>query len=401
MLQSETLEKKPAQLLSGRLLVAIVGGFLLRIVIASISQGSNDADTWEKFGHLVAENGLLNAYRLNDSLNHPPLPVLWARLSILAGEKATFAFAMKLPAIVADVFATLLLLRIWQSRADHRHARLAGIAMAFSPVAILVSAYHCNTDSVMAMFSLLAMHFIETHAGFFLVGLAIGAALNVKLIAILLIPIGYSFCRKGADIRKLTLGLALAAIPFLPLLTIPDIFARNLLQYAPPLCEWGVPYFLTEAKTHPPFERGAQFLLNNYIWIGRFAILFSAAGLGVASWTFRRWNAYQLGTLAYAFMLVLAPGFGVQYTVILVPLMLAVSIGKSWRYGACAGLYLLFVYAAFIQPKIWPLYSSFYAPFPMPGPLFGLIAWWILAETSGEIIAQGKPAVVCRPLANV
>ena len=70
-----------------------------------------------------------------------------------------------------------------------------------------------------------------------------------------------------------------------------------------------------------------------------------------------------------------------QYLVIIVPLLLAVSIARSWMYGSLAGIFLAVIYAIFLNPDIWPLYSEFRDPFPMPGPLFGLLAWWVLAET--------------------
>lgn len=360
---------------------AIIVGVILRIALAGISQGTNDAATWERFGNQIANHGLLKAYELETEMNHPPLPLLWSRLSVLAGEKAKFAFMMKVPAILADVISCILLAMIWMSRGDFSRAKLATWGMALSPVAILVGGYHCNTDNILAMFALLAMYLIDSRKSFLLVGLAVGAAINVKLIPILLIPIAFSFCRNRNDVLKLFGGLSIMTIPFLPLLSEPDILFRNLLKYAPPLCEWGIPFFFKASLSYDPLYHTADLFLKRYLWIGRWSIMAIALTLGVDSYMHRRWNPYQLAFLVFGCMLVLAPGFGVQYLVIVVPVFFAVSIARSWMYGVPAGIFLAVMYAIFLKPDVWPLYSSFYDPFPMPGPLFGLIAWWVLAET--------------------
>lgn len=363
------------------LIASVVVGLALRLGLSAISQGTNDAATWERFGNSIRTHGLLDSYRLETEMNHPPIPLIWATLSTVAGEKAKFAFAMKIPAILADMTACLLLWRIWTSRGDFKRATLASWGMALSPVAILVSGYHCNTDNVVAMLALLAMYLIDSRKSFFFVGLAVGAAINIKLIPILLIPISFSFCRNRHDIQLLLGGLAVMALPFTPLLTVPDVLVRNLLKYAPPLCEWGVPFFFKVSLTYEPLKHTAELFLERYLWIGRWSIMAIAITLGIDSHLHRRWNPYQLAFLVLASMLVLAPGFGVQYLVLVVPPLMAVSIARSWMYGALAGIFLAVVYATFLKEDVWPLYSSFWDPFPMPGPLFGLLAWWVLAET--------------------
>ena len=56
------------------------------------------------------------------------------------------------------------------------------------PVRILVSGYHGNTDAVYAMLSLLAVYLLQDRNRPLLAGLALGLAINIKLIPVLLIP---------------------------------------------------------------------------------------------------------------------------------------------------------------------------------------------------------------------
>src|SRR5438552_19200990 len=113
-------------------------------------------------------------------MNHPPLPVLWAALALRAGggSQHEMAVLIKLPAILADMLSIVLLARVWKARG---HSTAAAIAMELSPVAILISAYHCNTDSIYAFLSLLAMHFLARGRRYFFAGLVLGGAINIKL----------------------------------------------------------------------------------------------------------------------------------------------------------------------------------------------------------------------------
>ncbi|HVT90500.1 MAG TPA: hypothetical protein VHD56_16720 [Tepidisphaeraceae bacterium] len=384
----DVLQPMPRQVqsLRGVLWACLIVGMVLRLGLSAVSQGSNDAATWERFGHQISEHGLIEAYRIEDTMNHPPLPLLWAQFSTHFGERARFAFVMKLPAILADAGTILLLYSIWQKRSDARRTKLACIGMAISPVAILVGAYHCNTDNVYAFLTLLAMHLLWSVQSFFWGGLVIAAAINVKLVPILLIPVAFSLCRNRMDALKVLAGLAFGVIPFLIFLQAPDLLLRNLLKYAPPISEWGVPYFLHSAQKELAYSDLATVILQHYLWIGRWSIVVIAILLGITSRIWRHWNGYELSALVYSTMLVLAPGFGVQYTVIVVPSLLAMSIWRSWLYGILGGLFLLLIYWAYLVPDVRPFYSSFGGEFPMPGPLFGLLAWWLLLQTMLELI---------------
>ncbi len=367
-----------------RLLVgwSILVGTILRLALSAISIGTNDASIWQHIATRVAEVGLLDAYRTEQLMNHPPLPVLWARWALAVSADTWFAFVMKLPAIAADAGSIWLLARIWLGRCDVRRAGLAAIAMALSPVAILISGYHCNTDNVYAFLALLAMYLITDRQRFFLGGLVLAAAINVKLIPVLLIPGALSLCRSRRDLVRLICGLAIGVVPFLPLLAAPEVIRRNMLAYVPPVSEWGIALLLHDIFNHAPFAHTAHALMEAYLSLGRWAILLGVAGLSVASWRQRRWNGYEIGFISFALLLVLAPGFGPQYSVMVVPLLLALSISRAWVYGALAGMFLLLAYASRLTSSSIPFQTIFlpHAPTP-PGAPFGLLAWWVLLET--------------------
>lgn len=360
----------------------IVAGAALRLGLSAISLGTNDAVIWQKIASQIDTLGLIGAYRSQPLINHPPGPMIWSWLSLRAGP--WFTDVMKLPAIAADLAACALLARIWLNRGQTRRATLAVAAMAFNPVAIIISAYHCNTDSLYAFLSLLAMYFIADRQRFFAAGLALGAAINIKLTPVVLIPAALSFCRSWRQAVQLVGALAIASVPFMLLLALaPDVLARNLLGYMPPVSQWGVGMLLHDVFTHPPFAHTAKAIMAWYLAAGRWAIIAAAVASGAASWWLKRWNAYELGLICYAMLLVLAPGFGWQYLVIVVPLLLAVSIAQSWIYAVLAGLFLLLSYWSRLVSYSLPLLTYFPPDTPTPpGATFGLLAWGLLLQIS-------------------
>jgi hypothetical protein len=363
--------------------VVIVIAILLRLILAWISIGTNDANTWRRIGSETAQQGLINAYRTDSEINHPPISVVWSRFTLIGRSPRNIALLMKLPAIAGDALSVWLLARIWMRRGDAHRAALASIAMALSPIAILISGYHCNTDNLYAFLSLLAMYLITERQAFFLAGLALGAAINVKLIPVILIPGTYSLCRSWRDASHLTLGLAIWTLPFMPLLiAAPDAVRNNMLNYAPPVSEWGIAMILHELWADPQLQRFAYNAMASYLTLGRWLILLCAAILSAASFRRRRWNGYEVAAISFAFLLVLAPGFGPQYTTIIVPLLLAISIPRAWIWGILAGLYVAFAYFSRLISSGIPMETAFVRNTPTPpGATFGLLAWGTLLET--------------------
>jgi hypothetical protein len=371
------------------LIVCVIVAVVLRLGLSAISFGTNDAQTFQKFAVLIVHQGLLQTYRSEYLLNHPPLPVLWAWISLLVGGETWFSFVMKLPAIAGDIAAIFLLGKIWMNRGDVRRARLAMIAMTLSPIAILISGYHCNTDNLYAFFSLLAMYLLSDRKKFFLGGLALAAAINVKLIPLLLVPVAFSLCRSWREARLLLMGLAIGVIPFVPLLTMPEVMRRNMFGYVPPVSDWGIGFLLHDLHDYPRFTAGAVAAINFYRTAGRWVIILSVLGLSFASWRWRRWNGYQLGAIAFILLLVLAPGFGPQYTVIVVPMLLSLSIARSWAYGILTGAYLFLLYWTLLASHEIPLISWFpVSGETLPGAPLGLLAWWVLIETAVSLFRR-------------
>jgi hypothetical protein len=134
--------------------------------------------------------------------------------------------------------------------------------------------------------------------------------------------------------------------------------------------------------THDAATRALQLFRD----FGRIAIIVGVLGIAAASRMVSGWNGYQRALLAYGFFLLLAPGFGAQYLVLVVPLLLAVSVTWGWVYGSLSGFYVAVLYAATLV-QTWPnppvidgrpLLSVFTEHGIVPGAPAGLVAWSVL-----------------------
>ncbi len=96
--------------------------------------------------------------------------------------------SFRLPVIAADFASAMLIRKVMVARGASPRRGLAIAAMyAWNPCAILISGYHGNTDAAYAMLSLLAVYLLQDCRRPFFGGIALGLAINIKLIPVLLI----------------------------------------------------------------------------------------------------------------------------------------------------------------------------------------------------------------------
>ena len=421
------LEASPRAAPGGRWgiwITLIVLGLSLRVAMMLLTIGTNDAMTWAQFGHFVNQWGLYTVVKTNSYLNHPPLPVYWSVIAYrtavpsahwadeqflfrdpaieavptsalndkgepIDGRKSFkhFSAVFRVPAVLADLFTCLLLYRLWRGRAGPTAAAAVAAGFAWSLCAILVSGFHTNTDSVLAFFCLLAVYLIHDRGKWFLGGLALAAAINVKLTPVLLVPVLLLSCRSPRQALAMLGALAIGAIPFVPVLAIAgEKYYTQALAYRGNPDNWGVLYLLMLATGGPPVDRGEVTVspaaaVQWYYNYGKFVLLAAVGVLALAGrWLTRRHrlDRYDLAALTISLFLVLAPGFGAQYTVAVLPLLFASRPRWANVYGLIAGLFLLLVYGHHWTGD-WPIYSKFVGRAPLAVSLIGLAAWATLA----------------------
>jgi hypothetical protein len=379
------------------LLIAVgVVGLAFRFWLANNSIGCQDADIWKEHADLIATRGGVGfAYEHPEleymPFNHPPLmgyfSVLARRLS--GSDVVRFSFLMKLPGLLAEVMTAGLIWSIWSKR-NARAAAGAVAAYAVSPTLIMVSGFHGNTDCAYAGLTLLSFYLLCEKNAPLLSGLALAAALNVKIMPVLLIPPLLTQCRSWRQVLLFSAGTAAAIVPFLPFLVAnPSAMYRNMVAYNSLQMEWGLHAFLSYANDEAMLGGMFRRFTIEFIRKGRYLIVGTIVAMSVLA-AFREQRLryqYQLGAATWAIFLVLTPGYGVQFSVSVLPLLFAANVGRAVAYSVLAGAMLFFIYGANMT-FVLPLHGGVqYWPWPKPAVLFGILAWAVLV---GHLVTFSK-----------
>jgi Gpi18-like mannosyltransferase len=246
--------------IGGPFWIAIVGGALLRIYCVVFTTGTSDMEDWEDHATQVLNRGLIGYYYANEFANHPPF-MSEAGMSILRISKAThipFRILFRALFAILDAGNAFLLFFLLPQT---RWRFLATACYWLSPAAILISAYHGNTDTAMAFFVLLAI-WLATKERTLGSGVAFGASFWIKLPVILTLPaLLILFRRSRLRILFLAAGFITAAITYLPALfqdykiVLANVFGYRglILQTATGVPLWGpsVLLFSTVAPIQP------------------------------------------------------------------------------------------------------------------------------------------------------
>lgn len=375
------------------LLILASLGFVARLGLWQISRGSNDSTIWAHIGLFVARDGLLKTYHNESDCNQPPgqpyLASVAFRISHATGTM--FAKWWKVPMLLGDVLVAVLLWKIIRLRRGSLTAAAIVALFAWNPIAILVSAHHGNTDSLYTAISLLAVWLMEDRRRFFLGGLALGAAINIKLVPVLLIAPLLASCTNREQAVRFVCGLAVMAIPSVVVLMLaPEDFTSRVLMYTPMAEHWGIGHLLLEFHESPKLQSLAAPAILWFNANGRNLVLLSILLLSAAQWFLRRWDRYTITAITLTMFLIFAPGFGVQYAVAPAALLLLCRVTPGVAYGLIGGAYLFASYWLRWDGTL-PIETRFYPEFNyVPGRLFGLLAWAILLCAAWLMILRPK-----------
>lgn len=358
-----------------------IAGILTRLLLACLSYGTNDFYFYRDFAAFYLREGVEGLLTHQRDYNLTPIMtfygvVLW----VASGETEwLFGFLFKLPLIGADAGSAFLLYKIWKNRTDAYAGALAAVVFAWNLDAILVTGFHCNTDPLYGFFALLAAYFMTEKRNAMAAGFALAAAINVKLIPVVLVPAFFFACRSKKEFIAFVLALSVGAIPFAVSLSIyGELFFRKVVAYNSNVENWGPNLGLLHLRERvPEWKDAATAVVLAYKRWGGIGIL--ALVTLLSAWGRKRgWSLYETAARSIALFFVLTPGWGVQYSVFLVPFVTAVFRPYSVVYGVAMGLYLLVLYYR-VRTGAFPWVSFFQGPHPLPQAYLGVVPWGLLA----------------------
>ena len=242
---------------------------------------------------------------------------LWAQTAVWIADHTSIPFSLtfKLLPLAADLLGLWLVYALAKKHGGELHGWRAAAVFSTSLVSIVITGHHGNTDSACAVLALAAVALIADGRRPFVAGLAFAAALNVKLIPLLLLPAVAVLLRDVRTMVRSGAGLALGLTPFLPpVIFVWEAFQRNVIAYQPrPKPWWGIDFVLSSGFDLPGAGRWLRFLDVEYATHGRYVMMAASLGLGVwGRWSKR--SAVEVAALIFAMFLFLTPGMGVQVT---------------------------------------------------------------------------------------
>jgi hypothetical protein len=334
----------------------------LKLLIAYNTIGTNDAISFYVFARSLHDHGLQWTYLRGAEwlapgpiFNHPPLTAYYLQFIVkLAANHTfesngfTFPFLLRIPGIVADFIVVLAVLHISASDPRFRLPNWSLALFACSPVSLMVSGFHGNTDSVMVMFLVLAaVACLKSRAT--LCGILLGLSCQIKAVSYLFLPVFFFlWLHRHTAIRFLvSYGLSCIACCWEPLSKFPLLFVKNVLLYGSFWGSWGLTYWLRLTGI-PAFSRVnfmnlsmAQSIVATVLKIAIIAAVFTIAWRRRASD-----DRNPIKSIGYAWVIffALSPGVCPQYMVWLAPFALFLSPTFYGWLTAASSLFLCFFY---------------------------------------------------------
>jgi hypothetical protein len=352
----------------GRSLVLLAAGIALiaKLLIALNTFGTNDVAFFYLFGKSLSQRGLEWTYLSDVAFNHPPLVAgfirvayEWDHIPWLHEYGITFPFLLRFPGIVADFVVVMALIG---AAKPLRLPTWSLLVLALSPVSVMVSGFHGNTDSVMVMFIVLAACMC-LHERPILCGLFLALSCQIKIVPLLLVPIFFFYWmeRRRFLAFPLPFALTLVLLWIEPLLKFPGVFIHRVLSYGSFWGLWGVTYWLrlTGVKDFAPVTY-YNFLPLQQVAVTALKLAIIAAVL-VLAWRRRRLEARGLfASLGWAWLIffVLSPGVCAQYMVWLMPFILVLSPRLFAWVTVGSSLFLFFFYNTIAGGLPWYLAVS-------------------------------------------
>ena len=335
-----------------------------KLAIAYNTIGTNDAVNFYGFAQALSSHSLEWTYQHSRYFNHPPLTAYFLRAAYDITEKQWcqdlgihFPFALRLPGILADFLVVLILLRL---RTELKMPAWALGLFAVSPVSLMVSGFHGNTDPVMVLFLVCAVWMCLRNQPE-VAGLFFALGCQIKIVPLLFLPAFLLFWYSRKEIRGFLIGGAITTCLLWsePLLHCPVLFAKNVLGYGSYWGIWGITYCLRltglpdfQTVSFVDLEPSQQIIMS---------ILKAVMVLGALIIAWRRRNVTEpefFSTISYTWLVffVFAPGACAQYLIWLAPFILISSPRFYSALLVSSSIFLFVFYQS--TARSWPWFVA-------------------------------------------
>jgi Glycosyltransferase family 87 len=341
---------------------------VVELALAWSTAGTYDIAIWRSFAETVSRIGPIEIYSLDDAglmvYNHPPLIGWWLTVvNAGSGLGVPFGFLIRLPSIASHVAAVFLILAM-VTRRRPEHAWASAIAVAASPLLVIIAGFHGNNDPVMATLLLTSVWLLADRRAPALAGLAFSLAVSVKIIPLVVLPIllivacaqGQPDPRPDSPPRSVFGALAprdhlrrfvLGGLPVFVLLWVPPLvlatkgYLSHVMLYNGSGFprQWG-PYQFAEGLGLP------QVLLDLYVRPGTYAVVLVCALL--PAWLIRHTpdRAPLAVATSLSLLMLISPAWAAQYVAWIAAAVFLIAFRPALGFTIGAG-------AVYITLYIW------------------------------------------------
>jgi hypothetical protein len=386
------------------LALAASAALALKLYLALSSFGCQDMLFWHRFLYNLQQFGTFGLYHRLWYFNHPPAMVhLLAFLGwVAAATRISFAFWMRLPAILADVGSLLLVVRLLPAAPGGRR-ETALVLLALAPASLMIAGFHGNTDPLMIFLVVAAVCAAakESAARAAWAGLLFGLALGVKAAALILVAPLFFWWRtwRARGSFAAAVGATVVAASSPAIWRDPVFIAQRVLGYGSTAGVWGLTDLrdqvsLALGTAHRPAE---VFTGTQYLW---WRLILLAALAGLAAWlNLRRLRPplYLSCGLVMALFLLFTPGFGVQYLAWLIPWVPGAGWLATLVFDATSGWYLFRFYASGADGFPWLTSAGENTDLVRAAALacwlaIAWVSWALWRRIGASLLAQRSPA---------
>jgi hypothetical protein len=321
--------------------------------------------------------GLIPAYESDPYLNNPPLISLGMAelLRLSRSIEVPFPVLLRSLGIFGETLSIGLVAHVGCLIGGVRQGILLGLIVALNPLSVLVTGYHGHTDGLVGGFVFLSFYLATIYHHYALAGFALGLAINVKLIPLVLWPALFFSIPSVRGRIFSSVGLLCALIPFIVAWWYGgSVFFLRVFGYRSILDYWGLQTFLIIFRSqNPQWASFFDAVIIFYQQVGPFVILGVVTVLNLTI----KLSSWQRGAVSFGIMAVLAQGFGITYPALAMPLFTIVSPWWAVKYSVVNALALLATYAHFMVRR-WPWQSVHIGSSPKLSVLCMFLMWVML-----------------------
>jgi hypothetical protein len=345
--------------------IAAAIALVLKVVIAFNTFGSNDVVEFYRFAAELKHDGLKQIYLQQPSFNHPPLVAHYLTAIYDVGHRPfaqengiSFPFLLRLPGIVADFVVVCALLALRKREPRLRIPTWALCLLAVSPVSLMVSGFHGNTDPIMVMFLVLAACQCVRNQPIWC-GILLALSCQIKIVPLLCLPVFLFFWLQRRSLLSFVLPLILTTLVAWsePLLHYPLAFAKNVFGYGSFWGLWGMTYWLRQTGWSELSRASFYGLSPAQNLIAALLKLTIITAVVILAWRRRKMARGRalFASLAYTWVIffILSPGVSAQYLVWAAPFILVLSPRFYALFTVGSSLFLFFFYNTICRGLPW------------------------------------------------